>query len=232
MIHPDEEKEQEKLKVIKTQPESQYSPLRLVGIFAMIGFCTILIIVGTFTRIKLFNCLRGIEAILHPALFPTLQSILTTKAYFYTPQVPAVLFSAALLGSACSMTAVFFYIVIGLALVPVFGLGGGFDYVLQPTFGYILAFIPAVIAANIFINKEYSVKNLLNATLAAVLTIHILGFVYVLLIALLHHNKINYIMDWLLYESLIKAVYDVIFGFMCMLLAKFCRKFIWILTAI
>lgn len=88
--------------------EIQYSPLRLVGILSMIAFCTILLIVGTFTRIKLINCLKPIEALMHPALFPTLQSAFAIKAYFYVPQIPVVLFAAALLGSACSMTSVFF----------------------------------------------------------------------------------------------------------------------------
>lgn len=212
--------------------EIQYSPLRLVGILSMIAFCTILLIVGTFTRIKLINCLKPIEALMHPALFPTLQSAFAIKAYFYVPQIPVVLFAAALLGSACSMTSVFFYIVLGLAFIPVFGLGGGFDYVLQPTFGYILGFIPATLVIGLLIDKEYSVKSLFKAVLAGVFTIHIIGFLYMILVALLRHNNFAYIMDWLLFESFIKIIYDIIFGFICMLIAKFLRKFIWILTAI
>lgn len=211
--------------------ESTYSPLRLVGILTLIGFCTILIVVATFTRIKLFNCLRPVEAMMHPSLFPTVQSVFAFKNYFYIPQVPAVIFATALLGTACSMTSVFFYIVLGLAIAPVFGLGGGFDYVLQPTFGYILAFIPATIVAGALIDKEYSAKKLFVATLAAVLTIHIFGFLYMILVAVIQHNSFSYIMDWLLYESFIKFIYDVIFGFILMLAAKFFRKFIWILTA-
>ncbi len=217
---------------IQPKKEIQYSPLRLVGILTVIAFCTILLIVATFTRIKVINCLHPIEAMLHPSLFPDFQSLFAIKAYFYAPQVPLVLFAVALLGAACSMTSVFFYIVLGLAFIPIFGLGGGgFQYVLEPTFGYILAFIPATLIAGAMLEKDHSYKNMLKASLAAVLTIHILGFFYMLLVSLIRHEQFSYIMDWLLFESLIKTIYDFIFGFICMVIAKFCRKFIWILTA-
>ena len=174
--------------------EIQYSPLRLVGILSMIGFCTILLIIGTFTRIKVINCLRPIEALMHPSIFPTIQSVLELKAYFYVPQIPVVLFTTALLGTACSMTSVFIYILIGLLFIPVFGLGGGIDYVLEPTFGYILAFIPGVIAGGIMIKKDYRIRNLLKSSIAMVLIIHFLGFLYMIAVSIIiKHDNLSYI---------------------------------------
>lgn len=35
------------------------------------------------------------------------------------------------------------YVLIGLVGVPIFALGGGFSYVLQPTFGFLLGLIPS-----------------------------------------------------------------------------------------
>lgn len=212
--------------------ETQYSPLRLIGILTITIFCTILIIVATFTRVKLFNCLQPLVALIHSDLFPDLQSVFTFKAYFYIPQIPIILFAASMLGGACSMTAVFFYIITGLAFLPVFGLGGGFDYILQPTFGYILAFLPAVLFAGKYVEKDYTNIKLLKASFFAVLIIHSFGFLYMLLVSLISHDKLTHIVDLLIFESLIRAVYDVIFGFIFMWLGKLCRKFIWILTSI
>ncbi len=210
----------------------QYSPLRLVGILSLVGFVTILLIVATFTKIKLFNVLQPFVGLLHPEFFQDLSALFAFKSYSYVPQIPVLLFSVALLGAACTMTSAFFYIVLGLTFIPVFGLGGGFDYVLQPYFGYILAFIPASLIAGGIMYKNHSVKNMFKATVTAVFIIHLLGFFYVLLVQLLKHENFSYIMDWLLFESFTRAIYDLIFGFIAMLFAKLCRKFIWIITSI
>lgn len=216
----------------KKQKTPQYSPLRLVGMLSFVGFFTVLLIVATFTRIKLFNILQPFVGMLHPEFFQDLASIFAFKAYFYVPQVPVLLFSVALLGAACTMTSAFFYIVLGLTLIPIFGLGGGFNYVLQPSFGYILAFVPAALIAGGILYRNHSPKNMFKATITAVLLIHILGFFYMLLVLLLKHANFSYIMDWLLFESFTRAIYDIIFGFLAMLLAKLCRKFTWIITAV
>ena len=210
----------------------QYSPLRLIGILSLVAFFTIMLIAATFTRVKLVNLLQPFVGMLHPDFFQDVASMFALKAYFYVPQVPVLLFSVTLLGAACTMTSAFFYIVLGLTFIPVFGLGGGFEYVLQPYFGYILSFIPASLIAGGIMYRNHSIKNIFKAAVTAVLLIHILGFFYMLLVLLLKHENFSYIMDWLLFESFTRAIYDLLFGFIAMLLAKLCRKFIWIITAI
>ena len=216
---------------IKKERKIVYSPLRLVGILTLTAFCTILLIAAVFTRIKVFNCMQIFEAFLHPEFFPDTNSVFQMKPYFYVPQIPVVLFSAALLGMVCSLTSVFLYIVIGLAFLPVFGLGGGFDYVLNPSFGYILAFIPGIVIWTGLTDKNSSFGNLVFSTILSIFSIHLLGFFYMLIVCLIKHYDFVYIADWLLFESLIKMVYDIIFGLLAVITAKFARKFIWILTA-
>ena len=80
--------------------------------------------------------------------------------------------------------------------------------------------------------EEITAKNIIIAALSGVLAIHITGFFYMLLVSLIRHENSSYIMDWLLYESLIRAVYDFVLGVIFMFVAKFFRKFIWILTSI
>jgi len=212
-----------------TVKEPQYSPLRLIGILTITLFCTVLLIVATFTRIHLFNCLQPIVNLIHPV---ENQSWFSFKAYYYIPQIPVILFTSSMLGGACGMTAVFFYIILGLVFLPVFGLGGGFDYILLPSFGYILAFLPASLFAGLYVERDYSVLKLMKTAFFAVLIIHVLGFFYMLLVSFIMHDKMPHIMDWLMFESLTRAVYDFIFGFLLMWLGKFLKRFIWILTSV
>ncbi len=53
------------------------------------------------------------------------------------------MFASLMLGGLDSFACVAIYIVMGLIGIPVFSAGGGFAYVLQPTFGYILGFLIA-----------------------------------------------------------------------------------------
>ena len=53
------------------------------------------------------------------------------------------MFASLMLGGLDSFACVAIYVVMGLIGIPVFSAGGGFAYVLQPTFGYILGFLIA-----------------------------------------------------------------------------------------
>ena len=48
-----------------------------------------------------------------------------------------------LLGAGYGALSQLVYVLIGLVGVPIFALGGGFSYVLQPTFGFLLGLIPS-----------------------------------------------------------------------------------------
>jgi len=59
----------------------------------------------------------------------------------YTLQFLFTLLAGLLLGARLGALAVGTYVLLGLLGVPVFATGGGPSYILQPTFGYLLAFI-------------------------------------------------------------------------------------------
>lgn len=80
---------------------------------------------------------------------------LTAVGAFITIPVPPVPFSlqiffailaGALLGSRQGAMSIVIYLLLGLCGLPVFTKGAGLSYLLQPTFGYLLGFVPAAMA--------------------------------------------------------------------------------------
>lgn len=65
-------------------------------------------------------------------------------SHVISAQLPVVWLTGALLGARRGGLAVALYLALGLGGLPIFTNGGGFAYVKQPTFGYLAAFLPAV----------------------------------------------------------------------------------------
>ena len=85
----------------------------------------------------------------------------------------------------CAIFIIGTYIFLGLVGVPVFSDGGGFAYVLKPSFGFIIGFLLAAIVAPNKLNKGW--WKLLNSTIS-LLIIYLCGCVYMYFI-------LNYYMD-------------------------------------
>lgn len=85
-----------------------------------------------------------------PRHLPTAETLYHWKGLVFgshviSAQLPAVWLTGALLGPRRGGLAVALYLALGLGGLPIFTNGGGFSYVGQPTFGYLAAFLPAVI---------------------------------------------------------------------------------------
>jgi len=97
----------------------------------------------------------------------------------YTLQFLFVNLAGILLGSRRGLTAVALYIMLGLAGVPIFSTGGGFEYLFRPTFGYILGFaLGAWLAGLISEHGTNSIKTYLIAGFANFIVVFALGLVY------------------------------------------------------
>lgn len=113
-------------------------------------------------------------------------ALMTVGAYIKIPtplapvslQVLVCLTAALLLGwrkaAACMLT----YIVMGLLGLPVFTAGGGFSYAVNPTFGYIVGFLPAAMICGKMSEGAHSFKRCLLACLAGVAVIYLIGCPY------------------------------------------------------
>ncbi|MBQ8886742.1 MAG: biotin transporter BioY [Candidatus Gastranaerophilales bacterium] len=186
-----------------------------LGTLALVGLCVMFLIIATFTQIKFNMSDVGLDSYLK---------------FEYIPQIPVVLFIAALLGECWGLLTILLYIGFGLTgIYPVFALGGGLSYVFQYNFGYILAFIFAVILVSKEFKKGTSFLNLILATLSGVFIIHIIGILYLTIIAMLNNDSFEMIINLIYYQSISKMLYDIVLGFLAILIAKGSRRLLWII---
>ncbi|MCM1010224.1 MAG: biotin transporter BioY [Fusobacterium sp.] len=194
-----------------------------LGTLVLILFCTFLLVVSTFVTFDVY----------YPVIPSAQDSVngLTLASFFKSfqiiPQVPAVILVGALLGRRLGVTAVILYILTGLFILPVFALGGGIKYFAQYGFGYILAYIPAVIALGFMLKKGMNFKNISLGVLLAVLTIHLTGILYMIVIALIKGDGWNFIKGWIINQSGWKVVFDYILSFALVYFTKLLRPLLW-----
>lgn len=86
----------------------------------------------------LFSALTAVGAFLK-IYIPTIDMNFTLQWFF-------VLLAGLLLGSKRAFLSVLTYLLIGLSGIPVFARGGGLDYMVKPTFGFLLGFALAAYA--------------------------------------------------------------------------------------
>ncbi len=189
-----------------------------LGTLALVSLCLLLLIIGTFTQLKYDITL--------PASSPV-----PIYHFEYIPQIPVVIFIAALLGSRWGLFTVILYIALGLfSYYPVFGLGGGLSYIFQYNFGYIAAYIFAVYFSSKELKKKNFIISNISAVLYGVIIIHIIGIIYFTITAIMKHDTISFIYDFIYYQSFSKILYDVIFSIIAMIIARSCRKLLWIIN--
>lgn len=103
-----------------------------------------------------------------------------------TFQTVVAVLAGLLLGPLYGTAAVGVYIFMGLIGLPVFTSGGGFAYVVQPTFGYILGFAAAAFVAGALCGRDkaaqITLRGALLASVAGFLVNYIVGVPYFLLI--------------------------------------------------
>ena len=95
-----------------------------------------------------------------------------------------VLLAGVLLGAKWGCLSVCIYLAMGLAGLPIFTQGGGIGYVLRPTFGFLLGYIPGSFLVGKLVEKADppSFKRLFLACLAGIGVIYFFGTVYLYLL--------------------------------------------------
>lgn len=209
----------------------QNQPLRLnLGVLVLIGLCSFFIVIATFTQFDFNHFIIPFDFLSYTNSDFKNPAVIShfVKHYRYIPQIPMIMFIVVLLGRRFGLASVLLYIIVGLFFAPVFALGGGIDYVFQYGFGYIVAYIPAVFFSGSILKSGLTYRNMAQATLVGVLTIHLVGVLYMLFIATLQKENSAIILGWISAQSGAKILYDLLFGFFAMIIAKITKKILWI----
>lgn len=201
-----------------------------LGALVLTGLCSFLIVIATFTQFDFHHYILPADFMSYMGanFHDPNVSRHFIKYYRYIPQIPVIMFIAALLGRRFGIASVTIYILVGLFFAPVFALGGGLDYIFQYGFGYIIAYIPAVFFAGSILKSGLTYRNMAQATLVGVLTIHLVGILYMMFMATLHRESFPIILGWISAQSGTKIIYDLIISFFAMIAAKFTKKALWV----
>lgn len=161
------------------------------------GLFTALIAVGAFIRIPI------------PVVPFTLQFLFTTLA-------------GLLLGGKLGCISVTAYILMGLFGLPIFAEGGGFAYVLKPSFGYIIGFAVAAYVTGAVANqvKQPSYKRLLAASFIGLFIVYLFGMVYYYLISDLYLGNPIGLWPLFLYCFILAVPGDIVLCIVGSVLAK------------
>ncbi len=107
----------------------------------------------------------------------------------YSFQLPLALMIGAFLGPFMGAASVLLFLLIGLTAYPVFANGGGWGYLLEPGFGYLLGMLVSACFLGQSFHKAFHKRDsrhehlsrslkIVKLTLVAVLMLHIIGVVY------------------------------------------------------
>ncbi|MCD7846158.1 MAG: biotin transporter BioY [Oscillospiraceae bacterium] len=123
------------------------------------------------------------------ALFAALTAVgafirVPTAWVSFTLQVLFVFLAGALLGPKYGAISQAVYVALGLVGIPIFTNGGGFTYVFQPSFGFLLSYIPAAALVGAVVGRREAPGfwRIVCACLAGLAVIYAIGVPYMGLI--------------------------------------------------
>ena len=219
-----EEAVQPRVKTVRTGNNTKSGLKFSFSSLVLIIFCSFLLVISTFIKLNIIHF--SIPSEMFSGRELKIQDYVHT--FNLIPQVPAVMFIAGLLGRKFGLASVLIYILTGLFILPVFALGGGWRYFGEYGFGYILAYIPAVYLTGTILKSGFTYKNIGKAVFVGIFTIHIIGILYMLLVAGIKHEGLMFITGWILAQSGVKIIYDFIFSYLLVLAAKYLRLILWL----
>jgi biotin transport system substrate-specific component len=110
-----------------------------------------------------------------------------------TLQIGAVLLTGCMAGRSAAAISQLTYLVMGLAGFQIFAQGGGFEYLREPTFGYLLGFLPgAWLCGYIAFSNKRRIETFIVSCLWGLLTIHSAGLAYLSLLCMTRVTTVNW----------------------------------------
>ena len=106
-----------------------------------------------------------------------------TLQFFFTAM------AGTLLGKKYGALSQAVYVLLGLVGVPIFALGGGFSYVFQPTFGFLLGLIPSALIIGLLTKKSRKPVRIVLSCVAGLAALYAVGLPYMALILNVYMDK-------------------------------------------
>ena len=91
-----------------------------------------------------------------------------------------------------------------------------------------MAYLPAVFFAGTLLKGKTDYLRVPVISLVGVVTIHLLGILYMLFISTLRHAPWELVTSWISSQSGIQILYDIFFTIIAVILGKQLRKLLWI----
>lgn len=129
-----------------------------------------------------------------------------------------------LLGASWGAVSQGVYVLLGLVGLPVFSLGGGVSYVLQPTFGFVLGLIPAAWVIGRLTRRPVRFWPTFVAMLAGLGVVYVVGLAHLALITRVYLGQKNSLWELLRAGLLLYLPGDVVklicAGLLCPVLSR------------
>lgn len=123
-----------------------------------------------------------LEAFIASPVWSFQEHIISLHSLGVTYQIGAVLLVGCMGGKKAGVLSQLGYLMLGLTWFPVFAQGGGLGYLKEPTFGYLLGFIPGAWTCGLFAFRfPPRLEYLALSCLAGLFCIHLTGILYLVL---------------------------------------------------
>lgn len=143
----------------------------------LVLFFTSLMASSAFVAIKVPFLAPGV-----PRVLPGAEALYQLHGWVFgshviSGQLPVLWLTGALIGARRGGLAMALYLALGLGGLPIFTNGGGFAYIKQPTFGYLAAFVPAVVLVGINCRTPHFGRTWRGMVLGLVV-VQLVGLIY------------------------------------------------------
>lgn len=205
-----------------------------LGTLVLMACCILLIIISTFTQLSFTHPIIPMDIFTNWGNYFTDSGVNWhgfLKHYKYIPQIPVIFFILSLLDRKYAILTITAYIVLGLVGYPIFALGGGWRYIFEYGFYYIIGYIPALFFAGSIIKGNYTFWNILKSVFVGVLVVHLIGCLGMVFIATLKHESTTAIFGWILTMSGMKMFYDMFFSAIAVYVGQFIKRILWIVMS-
>lgn len=205
-----------------------------LGTLVLMGFCGLLIIISTFTLLSFTHPIIPLDIFSSWDKYFTVEGVnwqVFFKHYKYIPQIPVIFFILSLLDRKFATLTIAGYIVLGLIGYPIFALGGGWRYIFEYGFYYILGYMPALFFAGSIMKQNYSFINVIKSVFVGVLIVHLIGSLGMIFVATLKHESSTVIGGWILTMSGMKIFYDMFFSIVSVYVGQIVKRILWIVMS-